>query len=120
MGGILDEAKNLATILSFLDFRWGKLNTELSEEELSHLELELAGLRDKIKETDNFDEVNDLSKNFIQRFSELEHLEFLANIQKNQIRSGGLPSPEEEIKIKIINYCVLIQNKIDELKGEKQ
>ena len=115
----MDHIKNLITILNILDTQWGKLTSDLTEKQLSDLKLEFSELKNKIKSIENMDDINELSKNFIQKFSEVEPLEFLANIDKTQMRSGNLTELIEEIRIKIINYCVALQERIDTMENTK-
>jgi len=118
-GCMMDHVKNLMTVLTLLDTNWGRLTSELSAEQLSNLKLEFLGLENKIKSIDTIDEMNDLSKDFISGFSKVEPLEFLANIDKTQMRSGSLTELIEEIRIKIINYCVALQERINTLENTK-
>ncbi len=118
-GCIMDHVKNLMTILDILDTQWGKLTSDMTVEQLSDLRLEFSGLENKMKSIKDIDEINDLSRDFIQMFSKLKSLEFLANIDKTQMRSGSLTELIEEIRIKIINYCVILQEKISTMEEEK-
>jgi hypothetical protein len=118
-GCIMDSTKNLMTILTLLDSQWGKLTSELSNEELLQLKQEFSGLENKMASIDDIDKMNELSDHFIQGFSHMEPLEFLASIAQPQMRGGGLPDIAEEIRIKIINYCVTLQDKIDTLEKER-
>ncbi|UCH88644.1 MAG: hypothetical protein JSV49_10385 [Thermoplasmata archaeon] len=111
----MDEAKNLATILSILDNLWVKLTSDLTPEQLELLKKELAELELKMKEAKSTEEINQIAKDFYPTFSKLESLEFLANPEKIQMRSGSLPDIEEEIKIKLINYCVVLQDRLKTL-----
>lgn len=117
-GYIMDSTKNLMTILTLLDAQWGKLTSGLSDEQYLLLKQEFSGLEDKMKSINNVDEMEHLSNEFIQGFSNMKPLEFLTNIDQPQMRGGGLPDIAEEIRIKIINYCVTLKDKIDTLEKE--
>ena len=116
----MNDIKNLVTIFDTLDTQWGRLTSNLTTEQLSNLKLEFSELEDKMKLIKDIDKINDLSRNFIQMFSKMESLKFLANIDKTSIRSGNLPELMEEMRIKIINYCVTLQDKISSMEKEKE
>ena len=111
-GCIMEHIRNLIKILNILDAQWGKLTPDLTREQLSNLKLEFSGLENQMKSVGNVEEINNLSKDFIQIFSKVEPLEFLTNIDKTPMRSGSLNEEIEEIRIKIINYCVALQERI--------
>jgi hypothetical protein len=115
----MDQVENLMKVMNILDTQWGKLTSNLTTEQLSDLKLEFSELENKMKSIKDIDEINDLSSNFIQMFSKMESLKFLANIDKASIRSGYLPELMEEMRIKIINYCVILQEKISSMEEEK-
>ena len=52
-------------------------------------------------------------------FSDVDQLEFLANIGQPQLRGGEIADIVDEIRMKIINYCVTFQDKIDISESEK-
>ena len=116
----MKDAENLVKIFNALNIQWRKFSSDLSSEHLSYLRTELSGLEEKLKSTQDNNEINRMSKLFIQTFSKLEPLEFLVNIENNDLRGGDLPETDEEIRIKIINYCVILCKKIDDLKDEKK
>jgi hypothetical protein len=109
----MEDAKNLSVILGILESHWGQLTSNLTEEQLSYLESELTELEDRINTTEDTVRVNTLAKNFFQVFSRLGPLESLSQVETGQQRSGNLTEPETEIKIKIINYCALLKERID-------
>lgn len=114
----MDDVKNLMTILDVLDTYWDKLTRDLTDEQSSYLKSEFLKLKDKIKSAKNIDEVNEVAKDFFEAFAKLEPLEFLIGIQKSQMRSGGIDEVVEEIKMKIINYCVEFQERFEVETGE--
>ena len=116
----MKDAENLMKILDALKVQWRKLSSDLKDEQLSYLKTELSELEIKLNSAQDIDEIGEISKIFIQTFSKLEPLEFMVNIEKNDLRSGDLPEADEEIRIKIINYCVILSKKIDDLKDEKR
>ena len=109
----MEDAKNLSVILGIIDSHWGKLTSSLSEEQLSYLESELTELEVSINSTDDTGKVNDIAKEFFHVFSRLGPLESLSQLDKGQQRSGSLTEPETEIKIRIINYCAMLKERID-------
>lgn len=117
-GYLMEEEEKLTAVLGILENYWGRITADLSAEQLSHLKLELSGLADKMKSAKNNEDITSASKNFFQSISNLKPLEFLANLDKQKTRSGSLPEMSDEIKIKIINYCVILQDKIEELSDE--
>ena len=114
----MDEVKNLMTILDVLDNYWDKLTKDLTVDQSSYLKSELSKLKGKMKSAKNIDEVNEVAKEFFEAFAKLEPLEFLIDFQKSQMRSGGIDEVVEEIKMKIINYCVEFQDRFEVETGE--
>ena len=112
----MEDAKNLSVILGILDSHWGKLTSSLSEEQLSYLESELTELEDRINTTEDLEKVKELARDFFCVFSSLGPLESLSVHEKAQHRSWSLLEPEAEIKIKIINYCAILKERIDDRK----
>jgi len=112
-GIFMDSVKNLVTILNLLDTQWRKLTSDLTSEQLALLKNEFMELQNKMKSMENIDEMNNLSKDFIQGFSNVEPLDFLAKIDQPQMRGGSINDVVDEIRIKIINYCVNLQERID-------
>lgn len=112
-GIFMDSVKNLVTILNLLDTQWGKLTSDLTPEQLELLKKEFLELQNKMNSIENIDQLNDLSKDFIQGFSNVEPLDFLAKIGQPQMRGGSINDVVEEIRIKIINYCVNLQDRIE-------
>ena len=109
----MDHIKNLVTIFDVLDTQWRKLTSDMTKEELSNLNLEHSGFKNDIESINNINDIDELSKDFIEKLSKVESLEFLTNINKPPMRSGNLTEIVEEIRIKIINYCVTFQDKIN-------
>jgi hypothetical protein len=112
----MEDAKNLSVILGILDSHWGKLTSSLSQDQLSYLESELGELEKRISLTEDTVKVNDIARNFFDVFSKLGPLESLSVQEKAKHRSGSLLEPESEIKIKIINYCAVLKERIDDSK----
>ena len=112
-GESMDEVEKLATILGVLDYYWKKMTSDLSTEQLLLLKEELSELETKIKSSENITDINAAAKQFFDNFPNIGPLEYLANIKEQKMRGGDLPKVDEEIRIKIINYCVTLQDKIE-------
>jgi len=109
----MEDARNLSLILGILDSHWGKLTINLSDEQLSLLESELTDLEDRINNTNNPEKVNEIARNFFHVFSRLGPLQSLSLQEKGQHRSGMLLETDEKIKIKIINYCTVLKERLE-------
>jgi hypothetical protein len=110
----MEEEEKLTAVLGILENYWPRFTADLSAEQLSYLKSELAGLADKMKTAKDNNDISFASKTFFDTLSTMKPLEFLANIDKPQTRGGSLPEMDSEIKIKIINYCVMLQDRIEE------
>jgi hypothetical protein len=111
----MEENEKLTMALGILDNYWTKFTSNLSKEQMQNLKQELTELELKIKSAKNNEEVTTASKNFFETLLNIESLEFLANVDKTHMRGGSLPEIQNDIKIKIINYCVTLQDRIDEI-----
>ena len=111
----MNEEEKLTAVLGILENYWSKFTNDLSNQELSNLKAQLSYLESKIKNAKNPEELSSASKVFFENLAQVEQLRFLADIDKNQMRGGSLPTIDEAIKIKIINYCVTLQEKIPDL-----
>lgn len=114
----MDEEEKLSAVLGILDNYWTRFTSDLSPEQFNYLKDELFGLENKIRTAKSINDVNTASRDFFEMISKLKPLEFLANIDKSQMRGGTLPELQDDVKIKIINYCVMLQDKINELNNE--
>ena len=111
----MEENENLTMVLGILDNYWAKFTSNLSEQQMHNLKQELTALELKIKSAKKYDEITAASKNFFNTLLDIESLKFLANLDKPHMRGGSLPEIQNDIKIKIINYCVTLQYRIDEM-----
>jgi hypothetical protein len=110
----MEDEEKLTAVLGILENYWSRFTADLSNEQLSNLKSELSGLADKMKSAHDTNDITNASKTFFDTLSTMKPLEFLAQIDKPQSRGGSLPEMDSEIKIKIINYCVMLQDRIDE------
>lgn len=110
---IMNEGEKLSTVLDVLGNYWDKFTSDLTEKEFNLLQQQLSTLQSNIQSAQNIEEINGASKNFFEMLSNFEHLKFLADVYNTKMRGGDLPELEEEIRIKIINYCIKFQEKIE-------
>ena len=109
----MNEGEKLSTVLDVLGNYWDKFTSDLNEKEFNLLQQELSTLQTSIQSAQNIDEINGASRNFFEMLSNFEQLKFLADVYNTKMRGGDLPEIEEEIRIKIINYCIMFQEKIE-------
>jgi hypothetical protein len=108
------SAKNLSIALSILENYWDKLSKNLTPEQQSILTAELEKLEPKIKNSTGVEQTSMEASKFFQVFDQIEPLSFLSSMNENLERGATLTSPEEELKIKILNYCVNLKAKLKE------
>jgi hypothetical protein len=114
----VEEAKNLSLILGVLDKSWKSLTANLTEEQFELLKTNLNGLESKLKSSDKTEQINEAAKNFTSVFNSIEPLNFLISPESVRTRSGSLPDIEEDIKIKLINCAIALQERINETKQD--
>jgi hypothetical protein len=107
------QANNLTIALGMLDSFWERFAENLTPEQRELLKNELALLEPKIRNSQNITETSEHVVRFFDKCSQIESLSFLSNFNES-IRSAGLPSPEDEVKIKILNYCVNLKQKLQQ------
>jgi hypothetical protein len=110
----MEEEEKLTAVLGILENYWPRFTSDLSNEQLTYLKSELSGLADKMKSAKDTNDISNASRTFFDTLSAMKPLEFLANLDNPHNRGGSLPEVDNEIKIKIINYCVLLQDRIEE------
>ena len=110
----MHEEVKLSIVLGLLDNYWSRFTTDLSDEQMALLKDQLSGLANKVEYAEKPEDFYEASQNFFTTIASFEPLQFLANLDEQKSRGGSLPEPREDIKIKIINYCVMLQGKIDE------
>jgi hypothetical protein len=109
----MKNIEHLMTILSILDNFWVEITSKLTEEQTQYLKTELSILENKLKETKKIDEMNEIARDYYLVFSKIEPLKFIVDIQKTQMRGGDAPTLEEELKMKLINYTVKFQERLE-------
>ena len=109
---MMENTKNLTTILEILDYYWGKIESDLSNEELLGLKRALSNLDMKLKSNPDNNEVNKISEEFLGLLEKIEPLEFLATLDRDPKRSGDLPNSDKEIRIKILNVTLRLLKKM--------
>ena len=109
----MEESHKMTTILSVLNDEWDNFIKMLTDEQINYLKLEIAELERSLKNSERGEDTAKAAKTFIDAFTQIEPLSFLTRVDVAQMRSGSLPEREEEIKIKLLNYCAIIRNKID-------
>jgi hypothetical protein len=105
-------AQNLTIALGILDSYWDKLAKNMTPEQQALLNVELEKLGPRIEKSRDLAETSAEAAKFFNVFSEIEPLSFLSDLDDSQKRGASLNSPEEEIKIKILNYCVMLKEKM--------
>ena len=115
----MEDAKNLLTVMKLLDTLWDKLTSDLTEEQIAYLTGEINSFKSKVKSSTNSDEINDVAKDFYKIFSKIESMEELASVNIPEMRGASLPEPEEEIRIRLLNYCETMANRLNLLKDDK-
>ena len=85
----------------------------MSREEQAMLTNELADLEPRIRNSSNIAETGEQAARFFDVCSQIDSLAFLSNMDDSLNRGASLPQPEEEVKIKILNYCVQLKEKMD-------
>ena len=109
-----NRARNLTIALGFLESYWEQLSQNLTPEQQSLLVTELEKLEPKIQNSKDMSETSEEANKFFSVFSQIEPLAFLSDLEEPQKRGGSLPSPDDEVKIKILNYCVMLKKKMQE------
>ena len=109
-----NHARNLTIALGFLESYWDQLSKNLTPEQQSLLVAELEKLEPRIQNSKDLNETSEEAIRFFSVFSQIEPLAFLSDLEGPQKRGGSLPSPEDEVKIKILNYCVMLKKKMQE------
>jgi len=110
----IQNAKNLTIALSILDSYWEKISPSLTREERTLLTNEIERLEPRIRESTNIAQTSEEAVKFFNIFSQIEPLSFLSDLDNTLKRGATLGSPEDEVKIKILNYCVTLRDKMDE------
>jgi hypothetical protein len=110
----VQNAKNLTIALSILDSYWDKLSPSLTVEERKLLTSEIARLEPKIRESGSITQTSEEAARFFNVFQQIEPLSFLSDLDNTLKRGASLNSPEDEVKIKILNYCITLKDKIDD------
>jgi hypothetical protein len=105
-------AKNLTLALGLLENYWDKISADLTPEQQSQINAELLKLEPKIKKCKDLTEISEEAEKFLETFSTIEPLTFLSNLNEPMKRGASLISPEEDVKIKILNYCIKLEKKI--------
>jgi hypothetical protein len=107
----MDDVDKLITILGILDGNWDTFTKDLNNEELGYLRIEIANLKEKMETAENKDDIDNIAKNFFDSLKKVSSMEILVKLNIPDTRSGSLPESDEEVKIKLINYCVGLFNK---------
>jgi hypothetical protein len=108
------HAKNLTLALGILDSYWDRFSENMSPEERAMLTSELTDLEPRIRNSTNITETSEQAVRFFNVCSKIEPLAFLSDMDDSLNRGATLPAPDEEVKIKILNYCVTLKEKLDE------
>jgi hypothetical protein len=109
----MEESKQMTTILAVLNDEWNNFIKMLSDEQIDYLKLEIGELRRNLEKSEKNEDTANAARTFIEAFNHIEPLSFLTRIEGAHMRSGSLPEREEEIKIKLLNYCAIIRGKIE-------
>ncbi len=113
---MVEEIK-LSAILSILNNYLDRFTADLTPEQMSILHDELSGLKESVDSAKSSSDIDIASKKFYESITNFKHLEFLTDLDKNKLRGGSLPGSQEDIKIKIINYCVVLQERIEDIQN---
>jgi hypothetical protein len=110
----MQEEEKLSIVLGLLDNYWSRFTSDLSDKQMGLLKDQLSGLANKVEYAEKPEDIYEASQNFFSTIATFEPLKFLANLDEQKSRGGSLPEPSEDMKIKIINYCVMLKGKCDE------
>lgn len=108
----MNEERILIMVLRFIDEHWEQFKDELSDEHMKILKDSLERLKGEASSADGIEALNEPAKDFFSVFNEIEPLTFLGDSQKSQLRSISLKQTNEDMKIKIFNYCGILIEKI--------
>jgi hypothetical protein len=108
----MEDAKLLSAFLSVLCSHWDKFTEELDDAQMVELSKNISELEKKIGDSESSDEIEAAASEFLSVMKTSGSVNDLIAGEGKPLRSGSLPLPETEIKIKIINYCAIINDKI--------
>ena len=106
------HAKNLTLALGILESYWERFAENMSAEDHAMLTNELTQLEPRIRNSASITETSEQAIRFFNVCSQIEPLSFLSNMDNTLNRGASLPAPDEEVKIKILNYCITLKEKM--------
>jgi hypothetical protein len=117
----VNDSKKLTIALNFLNDEWDQVTSVLEDDDLFFLQEKLQGLETKLSVAVSENENNTIAKDFLQVFSKISALNFLATMDATQMRSVSLLEDDQEaIKTKLLDCTKIICEKIDvRVKGAK-
>jgi hypothetical protein len=116
----MEDAENLLKVLELLDTSWSQVSSELTDEQLLEFKNDLEDFQQKIESSESREEINKTARDFYQICSDLKYLKDISEAEFPDIRGASLPEKDEEIKIKIINYCETLASRMHLFKDESK
>ena len=106
------EESNLYMVLRFIDDHWERLLAELTSDQIKTLKSALETLRNEANSAQSINELMEPAIEFFHVLSHIEPLSFLGNTQGSRMRSLSPKKKQEDLQIKILNYCGILIEKI--------
>jgi hypothetical protein len=115
----MEDANRLSALLSVLSGHWDRLSEDMDPQQLSELRDIFSQLETRMEKSGTAADIESAASEFFQAISRFESLRSLIDAGETTMRSGSLPLPEEEIRIKIINYCAIVTDRLKDLKNDR-
>lgn len=110
----ITQAKNLTIALRLLDSHWDRFTENMTDEQRTLLSNTISEIEPKVKNSSNISETSEEALRFFNICRQIESLALLTELEEPVVRGASLPDPDEEVKIKIINYCIQLKKKMQE------
>lgn len=114
----MEDANRLSALLGVLSGHWDRLSEDMDQNQLSELSDLFSRLEFQMGEAGNAEQIESAASDFFMAISKFDILKGFLEAKDTAMRSGSLPLPEEEIRIKIINYCAIVNDRIMTMKGD--
>ena len=108
----MEDANKLSAFLAVLNTHWEKFTEELDSGHIEELRVSLVNLKKNIEVSEEPEDLNNAAVDFFSDMKNIAGISSIVDSMDGTLRSGSLPFPEKEMKIKIINYCSIIDDKI--------
>ena len=110
----MSESDALSVVLGIMDGNWKSINAALSKDQRDYLLNQISVLEQKLRSSRNIGDTDEAARNFFKALYKIASLRFLTDLGTAKLRGGRLLEPDDEIKIKILNFCTVLRTRIDD------